>query len=88
MTFNEEQVEWIVREVIRRLGLVGASAEESGTPRSNVELCISERVVTLRTIEGRLAGARRLVVVPRAIVTPAVKDELKARKIELVFRRG
>jgi hypothetical protein len=88
MTFTEEQVEWIVVEVIRRLGLLGASAEANGTPQPNVELSISERVVTLRTIEGRLAGARRLVVVPRAIVTPAVKDELRARNIDLVVRRG
>jgi hypothetical protein len=88
MTFSEEQIEWIVVEVIRRLGLLGASAEANGAPQSNVELCISERVVTLRTIEGRLAGAKRLVVVPRTIVTPAVKDELKARNIELVVRRG
>jgi hypothetical protein len=87
MTFNEEQVEWIVAEVIRRLGLLGGSAEANEAPQSNVELCLSERVVTLRTIEGRLAGAKRLVVVPRTVVTPAVKDELKARKIELV-RRG
>jgi hypothetical protein len=91
MTYSEEQIEWIVVEVIRRLGLLGATAEAKGAPQSNVEsnmeLCLSERVVTLRTIEGRLAGAKRLVVVPRTVVTPAVKDELKARKIELV-RRG
>ena len=87
MTFSEEQVEWIVAEVIRRLGLLGATAEAKGAPQSSGELCVSERVVTLRTIEGRLAGAKRLVVVPRTIVTPAVKDELKARNIELVIRR-
>ena len=88
MTFTEEQVEWIVVEVIRRLGLLGASAEAQGAPQAQVELCLSERVVTLRTIEGRLASAKRLVVVPRAVVTPAVKDELKARNIELVVRLG
>lgn len=88
MTYSEEQVEWIVAEVIRRLSPLGAFAEANGAAQSKVELCVSERVVTLRTIEGRLAGARRLVVVPRAIVTPAVKDELRARNIELVVRRG
>jgi hypothetical protein len=88
MTFSEEQIEWIVAEVIRRLRLLGASADANGAPQSNVELCVNERVVTLRTIEGRLASVRRLVVVPRAIVTPAVKDELKARNVELVVRHG
>jgi hypothetical protein len=87
MTFTEQEVEWIVVEVIRRLRLGGASAQANGAPESNVELCLSERVVTLRTIEGRLADAKRLVVAPRTIVTPAVKDELKARNVELVVRR-
>jgi hypothetical protein len=86
MTFTEEQVEWVVVEVIRRLKLRGDFAAPTEAPQSNAELSIRERVVTLRTIEGRLAGAKRLVVEPRAIVTPAVKDELKARNIELVVR--
>ena len=88
MTFTEEQVEWIVFEVIMRLGLRGDFAAPTATPQADVELSISERVVTLRTIEGRLAGAKRIVVEPRTIVTPSVKDELKARNIELVVRRG
>lgn len=88
MSFSEEQVEWIVVEVIRRLKLLGTSAETQGAAPSNADLYVSERVVTLRTIEGRLAGAKRLVVMPRTIVTPAVKDELKARNIDLVVHRG
>ena len=30
-------------------------------------------------------GVKRVVVQPRAVVTPAVRDELKAKKIELIF---
>jgi hypothetical protein len=79
MIYTPEQVEAIVLEVIRRLGLLGLPQQ---SPAS--ELSLTERVVTLRSVEGRLAGVRRLVVARRAVVTPAVKDELKQRKIELV----
>jgi hypothetical protein len=87
MTFSEEQIEWIVVEVLRRLGVVGGRVpgdERSSAPIG--ELSIQERVVTLRSIEGRMANVKRIVVRPRAVVTPAVKDELKQRKIELIVR--
>jgi hypothetical protein len=83
MTFSEEQVEWIVVEVLRRLGV--AEAERKSIPVVGVrDLLLVERVITLRTIEGRLAGVSRVVIQPRAVVTPAVTDELKQRKIEMV----
>ena len=85
MTYSEEQVEWIVREVIRRLeSLRVAGDERSSSPVS--ELRVVDRVVTLRSLEGRLAGVNRLVVPARAVITPAVKDELKQRQIELVCK--
>ena len=91
MTFNEEQIEWIVVEVLRRLGVAGgerfrvARVERSSTPLEvQIELTMKESVITLRSLEGRLAGIARLIVQPRAVVTPAVKDELKQRNIELV----
>jgi hypothetical protein len=82
MTYSEQDVERIVLEVIRRLGLVG-----SPPATATNELAVSERVVTMRSIEGKLAGINRLIVSGRAVVTPAVKDELRQRNIELV-RRG
>jgi hypothetical protein len=82
MTYSEQDVERIVLEVIRRLGLVG-----SPSATATNELAVSERVVTMRSIEGKLAGINRLIVSGRAVVTPAVKDELRQRNIELV-RRG
>jgi hypothetical protein len=83
MTVSEEQIEWIVTEVIRRLGLLDGVAvgERSSTA---AELRLTDQVITLRTLEGRLANVARLVVLPRAVVTPTVKDELRARGIELV----
>ena len=87
MTFTAEQVERIVVEVIRRLRLLesGAIAEKGVPTNSNgQELSLKDRVITMRSIEGRVTGVTRLVVPLRAIVTPAVKDELKDRQIELV----
>jgi len=83
MTFTEEQVTAIVVEVIRRLGLLDGVAvvERSST---TAELAVTDRVVTLRSLEGRLTNIAKLIVPPRAVVTPAVRDELKQRKIELV----
>jgi len=81
MTFTEEQVEWIVLEVLRRLGVVQPSQQASG---SSAELRVDESLVTMRLLEGRLNGVSRMVVHPGAVITPAVKDELRQRKIELV----
>jgi hypothetical protein len=79
MTYTEQDVERIVVEVIRRLG---------GMPLTNTqsELTLDEHVVTMRSIEGKLAGVTRVVVTARAVVTPAVKDELNERNIELLRR--
>ena len=98
MTLTEEQIDWIVAEVIRRLSLavkqaandvVVARAANHGSVESpsNADLKLTERVITLRTIEKQLAGVKRLVVQTKSVVTPAVKDELRARKIELVYQK-
>ncbi len=82
---DPELFERIVQEVIRRLvergAIVGRAANGTET-----DLAVSDKVVTLETLRGRLAGVKRLVVGGRSIVTPAVKDELKDRSIELVRR--
>lgn len=98
MTLTEEQIDWIVAEVIRRLvaanpataevAVVHAANHGSVDSTSKTDLKLTERLITLRTIEKQLSGVKRVVVPPKSVVTPAVKDELKARKIELVVRRG
>jgi hypothetical protein len=82
MTLTQEQIDWIVAEVIRRLAAAGVAAK----PPSDTALYVTERVITLRTIEKQLSGVKRVVVQRRAVVTPAVKDELRAKKIELVYQ--
>jgi len=97
MTLTEEQINWIVAEVIRRLGVaanrapagvaVGRIANHSSVDSpTNTDLKLTERLITLRTIEKQLSGMKRVVVPPKSVVTPAVKDELRARKIELIYQ--
>lgn len=84
MTLTKEQIDWIVAEVIRRLAVAASRGPtESAT---STDLRLTERVVTLQTIEKQLSGIKRVVVQPKSVVTPAVKDELKTRKIELVYQ--
>jgi hypothetical protein len=49
------------------------------------QLVVTARVVTLAEVAERLSGVRQLVVPPQAIVTPAVRDELRRRNITLAF---
>lgn len=86
MTLTEEQVQWIVAEVLRRLSVAEAPGGTSAIGNGS-ELRIADKVVTMRVVETRLCGVKRIVVQPRAVVTPAVRDELKAKKIELVFEK-
>ena len=83
--FDPELFERIVQEVIRRLVERGVDIHPAATKREK-DLAVSDKVVTLATLNGRLAGVKRVVVGGRSIVTPAVKDELNDRSIELVRR--
>ncbi|NLX99427.1 MAG: hypothetical protein GXY83_25100 [Rhodopirellula sp.] len=63
-----------------------AAAVKPAPKPSRGELAISSRLVTLAELDGKLGnGIRRLLVPPRAIVTPAVRDELRGKNVELVF---
>ncbi len=78
----------IVREVVRRLTAMLDSAVPPATQRVAAEaqpgeLPVAERVVTLASLEGRLANVRRIVIGRKAIVSPAARDELRARGIEV-----
>jgi hypothetical protein len=48
------------------------------------EIVVHARVVTMAEVAERLTGVRRVVVSPRAVVTPAVRDELRRRQVALV----
>ena len=83
--FDSEFIERVVQEVIRRLVEQGVVIRPA-TNMDDTELAVRDKVVTLASLEGRLAGVKRVVVAGRSIVTPAVRDELNDRSIELVRR--
>jgi hypothetical protein len=58
-------------------------AKSGDPPVFSGELVFSNRLVTMAEIAGRLDGIRRVTVDPRAVVTPAVRDLLRQRNIEL-----
>ena len=80
---SDIDIEYIIREVIRRLTAMGnePSQNDGGTVK------LMERLVTMATLEGRLANMKRLVVAKKAVVTPLVKDELRKRKISLEYEQ-
>jgi len=84
MNLSPEQLEWIVSEVVRRLKVaLAAEGQSPQVANAAVELVLTDKLVTLRTLDGRLAGVKKVVVPPRAIVTHAVRDELNKRGITL-----
>ncbi len=51
--------------------------------RTAGELTIADAVVSTATLAGRLDGVQQLIVRPRAVITPAARDLLRERTIEL-----
>jgi hypothetical protein len=83
MNLTAADIDRIVAEVVRRLRAIMAT---SSTPvvavrETTSSLNLTEKVITLQTLRGRLEGITSVIVSDRAIVTPAVKDELRDRKI-------
>lgn len=84
--------QWIVAEVLRRLqalptgrrNAANANAGEGDGGDKTAVLELTEPVVALATLRGRLQGIESVRVSDRAVVTPAVRDELRAREIALV----
>ena len=84
----EIDIERIVSEVVRRLRAIDPAVTSGEpvphiAPRRTSELQVNERLVTLDTLHNQLAGIETVVVSPRAIVTPAVVDDLKDRGVTL-----
>jgi ribose 5-phosphate isomerase RpiB len=63
----------------------GQAAEDAESPSdSKAELRLPDRVVTLAKLDGRLEGVQRIVVPHKAVITPAVRDELRRQNVTLV----
>ncbi len=78
MNLETLDIDRIVREIVRRL-----RAEMEVQPAATA-LTLDAQVITLSALEGKLEGIRQLMVCPRAILTPSVRDELRSKKIEIV----
>jgi len=91
MTVSADEIERIVRDVMSRLASERpAAAKEAETPKPAAatvgELVLETKVVTLEEVQGRLGGIKQLSVQERAIITPAVRDLLRDKKVGLVRR--
>lgn len=82
MTLTNQQLEWIVAEVVRRLQ-TDATPLAASPATSTSTLKIPERLVTLETLRGKLNGVASVQVSDKAVVTPAVVDLLKEKQIKL-----
>jgi len=83
---SQEQLEWIVREVVRRLQPLVASTKATSAEATLVtaRLALTDRLVTTETLRDKLEGVTQVDTVPGAVVTPAVVDLLRERRITLV----
>jgi len=94
---DPDQLEWIVREVVRRLQEAALPAPSAGQTRRDApaaraeatyapdsHVMLTDKLITTATLEFRLQGVSRVTVPARAVVTPAARDLLKERSIELV----
>jgi hypothetical protein len=87
-------IDRIVREVLAELASASAPVptakpEQAISPappsmQNNHELVLTSRLVTLNEVAGRLAGVRRLIVRPGTVITPAVKEEIGKRNIQVI----
>ena len=86
LSLNNTEIERIVRLVVDRLVREGAAARAvpaKAAPAPVGELRLDARLVTLEALDGKLNPNIKTLSVPtKAVVTPAVRDELKERGIE------
>ncbi|WDI40813.1 hypothetical protein [Bremerella sp. P1] len=81
--FSSQDIERIVRMVVQRLMRDGAASSPTATA-SVGELRLDVKLVTVETLKEKLNESITVLCVPtKAVVTPAVKDELKQRGVEL-----
>lgn len=85
MNLTEHDIQRIVAEVVRRLtALPGGEAPTSNGANDNSTVRIDDKLITLAALKGRLQNGQTLSVPPGALVTPAVRDELKQRSVRLI----
>jgi hypothetical protein len=88
MKLAEAEIERVVREVLARLegGPAAAANGQAKATGETATLVLDGRVVTLADLKGRLDKQQSVTVPTNAVVTPAVRDYLRERKVALVRR--
>lgn len=84
--FSNQEIERLVRLVVERLVQESASAGKVANQAASPvgELRLDSKLVTVSSLKGKLNDTITVLCVPaKAVVTPAVKDELKDRGIRL-----
>jgi len=72
------EIERLVREVLAQLAPTTAPPAPGAT-----ELWLEQSVVSVQDLEGRLAQVQQIVVPAKAIITPAARDVLRERGIDV-----
>jgi hypothetical protein len=89
MNLTATQIEDIVRVVVERLR-AGVAAPQVQITQAIVaeatvgEVHLSDRVITLESLQDQLSGTKSIVVHPKAVLTPAVKDFLRQQSIRVI----
>lgn len=86
-----EEIERLVREAIaggaadieQIVGKVLAKVQAKEEPKGT--LPIASRIVTLAELQGRLEGINQLVVPAKAVITPAARDLLRLKQIDVSY---
>ncbi|NIP86142.1 MAG: hypothetical protein GTO03_11470, partial [Planctomycetales bacterium] len=78
MTPPETVIDEIVRRVMQQL-----SGEEEPPCSTDGELVLHDPVITAGLLDERLKDARRLVVAPAAVITPAARDVLNQQQVQV-----
>ena len=90
--YSSAEIETIVQVVLQRLDAAARGRSDvSATPSTKGGqaaakrgiLQLTDKLITLEAVAGRLDGLQCLQVLPKAVVTPAVLDELRDRSIQL-----
>jgi len=93
MSVTDVDIDQIVRQVLRQLAGSSPAARPLETaPRARAdmaatmatELHVSEPVITLSHLKGQLEGIKSVSVRRTAVITPAARDLLKQKQIELI----
>ena len=86
MSDTPDEIERMVRQVMARLEAEsGNLCEPEAAANSGRELHITQHVVSLAQLEGKLDGVGQVVVDRRAVVTPAARDVLRQRNVAVAY---